>query len=85
MNDPGKIIRSGDHSFWKMNVSYLRAADEGFKPDTALSRSTVRFIGVLCTVGDGELLLASDPTRVSRQDFPPVARKDIAFLVISYE
>ena len=35
---------------------YLRVADEGQWPERALSRSTVRFTGVLCTVGDGLLL-----------------------------
>ena len=29
------------HSSWKMNVSYLRADDEGLKSETALSRSTI--------------------------------------------
>ena len=29
------------HSSWKMNISYLRAADEGKEPETALPRSTV--------------------------------------------
>ena len=51
-------------------MSYLRATDEGEYPETALSRSTVRLTGVLCTVSDGELILAYDPTRGSRHDFP---------------
>ena len=46
---------------------------------SALSRSTVRLTGVLCTVGDGELLLASDPTRGSRHDFPLVGQEGHSF------
>ena len=34
----------------------LRHKQFTFTPETALSRSTVRFTGVLCTVGDGVLL-----------------------------
>ena len=36
-------------------------------------------IGVLCTVGDGELILDSDPTRKSRHDFPPVGQEGHCF------
>ena len=44
-----------------------------------LSCSTVRLTGVLCIVGDGELILASDPTRGSRHDFPPVGQEGLRF------
>ena len=35
--------------------------------------------GVLCTVGDEEVILASDPTRGSRHDFPPVGQEGHCF------
>ena len=39
----------------------------------------VRLTGVPCTVGDGELILASNPTRGSRHDFPPVGPEGHCF------
>ena len=39
---------------------------------------------MLCSVGDGELVLASDPTRESRHDFPSSRPgRTLLFLVIS--
>ena len=38
---------------------------------------------MLCTAGDGELILASDPTRGCRHDFPPVGQEGLCFLVIA--